>query len=109
MNLLRIEAALRTSEGRFDDAARLWQQVAEREPGASSTYVSLGTALGKAGQHALAIDAFERALQLSSEADVHGHLADAYRALGRDQDAARARAVYEELREQRLRARGAGR
>ena len=41
------------------------------------------------------------------EADVHGYLADEYRALGRDQDAARARAVYEERREQRLRARGA--
>ena len=109
VNLLRIEAALRTSEGRFDEAARLWQQVADREPDVFSTYVSLGKALGKAGQHAPAIDAFERALQLSNEADVHGHLADEYRALGRDQDAARARAVYEELREQRLRARGAGR
>ena len=34
-------------------------------PACSSTYVSLGKALAKAGQHAQAIDAFERALQLS--------------------------------------------
>jgi hypothetical protein len=83
--------------------------VADREPNVFSTYVSLGKALGKAGQHAPAIGAFERALQLSNEADVHGYLAEEYGALGRDQDAARARSVYEELREQRLRARGAGR
>ena len=63
VNLLRIEAALRADEGRFDEAARLWQQVADREPNAFSDHVSLGKALGKAGQHAAAIDAFQRALR----------------------------------------------
>jgi tetratricopeptide (TPR) repeat protein len=109
VNLLRIEAARRTAEGAFDEAARLWRQVAEHEPDVAATYVSLGKALMKGGHHAQAVEVFERALQISNEADVHAYLADEYRALGRDQDAARARAAWEELREQRLRARGAAR
>jgi tetratricopeptide (TPR) repeat protein len=109
VNLIRIEAALRTSEGNFEEAARLWSEVAEGEPGVFSTYVSLGKALGKAGRHLTAIGAFERALKVLDEPDVYALLADAYRSLGRVDEAAKARASYEELKAQRLRTRGAGR
>lgn len=109
VNLIRIEAALRTAEGGFEDAARLWRQVAEREPGVFATYVSLGKALGRAGRHEASIEAFEQALEVTPELDVYGYIANEYRLLGREDESAKARATYEELKEQRLRRRGTGR
>ena len=64
-DLLKEEAALRATEGRFETAIGL----------------------------------YEKALALAADPSVYARLADLYAQVGRTQDAARARAIYEKARQ----------
>ena len=97
LDVLREEAALRTSERNYDHAAALWQQVIEREPARASNRVGLATVLATAGRIDSAIAEYERALTLGAEPAVYLRLAELYAKGGRGPDAARARVLYEKV------------
>ena len=101
-NLLRIEAALREQQGKFDDAASLWRQVTERTPAAASDLLSLADALSKAGRHAEAIAAFREVAKLPVQPDVYRSIIKEYLVLGRTEEADAAGAAYQQLKKERL-------
>jgi len=71
-----------------------------------------GLALLRAGQPAEAVTRFQAAAALNDPAplmDVHRYLAEAYSALGRDEESRRELAVYEQLKHERLQRSGAAR
>lgn len=103
VNLLKIEAALKSHEARHAEAAALWQQVVDREPAVASNAVSLGEALARAGRHEQAAAAFNRAIALVPEPELHRRLAEEYAQIGRAEESARAQAIYEQMRRERLR------
>ena len=109
VNLLRIEAALRTSEGRFDDAARLWQQVADREPNVllptsvwARRWARRGSTRLRSTRSSGPCSSPARRTFTATWRTHTGHSGVTRMPPGRAP-------VYEELKAQRLRARGAGR
>ena len=103
VNLLKIEAALRSREDRYVEAAELWQQIVDREPDAASNSVSLGEALARAGRHEQATAAFASAVALTNEPELHRRLAQEYAQIGRGDESTRERTIYEQMRRERLR------
>jgi tetratricopeptide (TPR) repeat protein len=93
--VLKEEAALRAAEGSYDRAAALWQQAIDREPGRSSNHLGLAAALESAGRIDTAIAHYEKAAVLGADPVVYRRLAELYAKVGRIDDAARARAMYE--------------
>lgn len=82
-----------------DEAASLARQALEAQPGRAAYYAdTLGLALTRAGRPAEGVAALERALaavppsETRLRAEVLGHVAEAYRALGREADAQAAEA-----------------
>jgi tetratricopeptide (TPR) repeat protein len=113
LKLLRLSAQARIDDGNFGEAAVLLQQVAARQPDIAVNHVNLGLALERAGRYEAAVDAYRKAVALNPAADasaiVHGRLAAAYAALGRAQESQAEQALYDRAKENRVRARGAGR
>jgi tetratricopeptide (TPR) repeat protein len=103
VNLLKIEAALRTVEARDAEAAALWQQVVDREPDLVSNSVSLAEALSRAGRHDQAAAAFARAITRADAPELHRRLAQEYAQIGRADQSAHEQATYEQMRKDRLR------
>jgi tetratricopeptide (TPR) repeat protein len=95
LDVLKEEAALRTAEGSSDRAVALWQQVIDREPGRPSNHLGLAAALARAGRIDMAISQYENAVTLGADPVVYRQLAELYAKVGRIDDAARARAMYE--------------
>ena len=52
-------------EGKFDEAASLYQTLAEKDPSQPAFYFNLGNALHRKGEHGTAILAYERARRLA--------------------------------------------
>ena len=109
VNLLKIEAALRSQEARHGEAAALWQQIVDREPDVASNSTSLAEALARAGRHEQAAAAFTRAIARANEPELHRRLAQEYAQLGRADESAREHATYEQMRRERLRRLGGNR
>jgi tetratricopeptide (TPR) repeat protein len=84
--------------GDYEDAAARLRDAIGLKPGDPALHVSLGLVLGNAGRLPDAIEAFERALKLGADLEVHRHLFNAYTALGRPGDAQRHRELYEKPR-----------
>jgi len=95
LDVLREEAALRAAEGGYDRAAALWQRVIDREPGRSSNHLGLAAALAGGGQTDAAIHQYEVAAELDATPEVYRQLAALYAKVGRIEDSARARAMYD--------------
>ena len=95
LDVLKEEAALRTSEGNYERAAALWEQVLTREPGRASNHARFAAVLASAGRIDAAIERYEKALTLGAEPAAYLHLAELYSKAGRAPDAARARLMYE--------------
>ncbi len=95
LGVLKEEATLHAAEGRPDRAAALWQQVIEREPRQLSNHVAFASALAGAGQIDRAIEQYEIASTLGADPNVYRRLAALYAQVGRIEDAARVRAMYE--------------
>ena len=109
VNLLKIEAALRSQEARHAEAAALWQQIVDREPDVASNSTSLAEALARAGRHEQAAAAFARAIARANEPELHRRLAQEYAQLGRVGESAREHATYEQMRKERIRRLGGNR
>jgi len=109
---LRREASISSENGDHEKAVVLLRKALELEPDAAVSHVNLGLALLRAGQPAEAVTRFQAAAALNAPAplvDVHRYLAEAYSALGRDEESRRELAVYEQLRHERLQRGGAAR
>lgn len=84
--------------GRHAEVPGILQRVIEYYPGFVNTHVHLGTALMVLGRDALAIEAFEAARGINPfHPKVHAALAKLYANVGREADAAQARASLEIL------------
>jgi tetratricopeptide (TPR) repeat protein len=103
VNLLKIEAALRSQEARHGEAAALWHRIVDLEPDVASNAVSLGEALARAGRHDQAAAAFIRAIAVANAPELHRRLAAEFAQSGRPDESAREQATYEQLRRERLR------
>jgi tetratricopeptide (TPR) repeat protein len=109
VNLIRLEATLRTQEGKYAEAAALWQKVVDQEPNQASNYLGLARALSRAERYDAAVEACLQVLKREDRADVHRLLSELYSKLGRTAEAATERARYEQLRERQFREAGDGR
>jgi hypothetical protein len=74
-------------------AKEMYEKAKAREPNYSDGYMNLGSTYGVMGQHALAAESLEKALEYAKEeqrSTIYGNLVNAYNALGRTADAKRA-------------------
>jgi tetratricopeptide (TPR) repeat protein len=109
---LRREASVSSANGDHEKAVGLLRKALELEPNAAVSHVNLGLALLRAGQPAEAVTRFQAAAALNDPTpliDVHRYLAEAYSALGRDEEGRRELAAYEQLKHERLQRSGAAR
>ena len=106
VNLVRLEASLRSQEGKYTESAALWRKVVEQEPNQPSNYFGLALALSRGEQYEPAVEAFLQLLKLDDRPDIHRHLSELYTKLGRTAEAANERARYDRLREESFRDRG---
>jgi tetratricopeptide (TPR) repeat protein len=104
LNSLMLEADLMKAEGRRNGVVEVWAQIVEREPDVSLYWVRLGRALAFAGRPEEAITALERARSLGAALDATRELVNVYTLIGRKDEAAAARAAYQRLKEERIRA-----
>ncbi len=95
LDVVKEEAALRAAEGNYDRAAALWQQAIDQEPGRPANHLGLAAALAGAGRIDTAIAHYEKAIELGADPVVYRQLSELYARIGRVDDAARARAIYE--------------
>jgi tetratricopeptide (TPR) repeat protein len=95
LDVLKEEAALRASEGAYDRAAALWEQVVAREPGQPLNHVALGAALAGAGRIDAAIEQYEGAITFGADPAALQQLEQLYVEAGRPLDAARTRLLYQ--------------
>jgi tetratricopeptide (TPR) repeat protein len=106
---LRRDASLSIVNGEFAKAVGLLRQALERDPEQAQSHLDLGLALLKAGQPAEALEYLKTAAARESTEDAHAHLAEAYVALGRQDEAERERAIAARIRQDALRGAGAAR
>ena len=103
LKAIKLEASASLENGEYDKAVALLRKAVPYEPNVASPYLSLGRALLKAGQPEEAIEKLKKALALNAGPDAHWHLVEAYRAVGRLEESEREKAIYERLRDERLR------
>jgi tetratricopeptide (TPR) repeat protein len=94
----RIGRALMT-QGRLEDAEKAFTKASALDPKMPEPLGFLGEIQLKRGDVDLALGTLERAVQVAPEYfEAHYHLAQVYRRLGRAEEAARALALYEDLK-----------
>lgn len=103
----RREAAMRTAAGAHADAAALLRQALALAPESGSVHLDLGLALLAAGDAAGAVQHFSDSLRLDGTVAAYRHLADAYAALGQAGKSEEARAIYQRMKQEAVRRRGA--
>ena len=82
-------------DGRYEDAVFAYRRVLEAFPGDRATWRALGRTLFLDGRHDEALAALARVLEIDPEDRIaHYHRMLALRALGREEEAARAEAAY---------------
>lgn len=101
-NLIRIEAAQREQQQKWDEAVSLRRDVIGRADSVPSDLALLGEALSKTGQHAEAIAAYRAAIAADPEPDTYRALIRECLAAGRTADADAARAEYQRVQRQRF-------
>ena len=106
---LKREASESSASGDHEKAVALLRKALLLEPNLAVSHLNLGLALLYAGHPAEAIDRFKSAAALNAPPDVHQHLAQAYAALGQDEDSRRELALYEQMKQESLRRAGGNR
>jgi len=100
VNGLRLEAQRFLAANNYEAAIADLRKALSYASGDAQAYLSLGTALMKAGQSQEALDTFLKARDTSETPDVHRLLAEAYAALGRSEDRDREAVLFQHLAEQ---------
>jgi tetratricopeptide (TPR) repeat protein len=106
---LKREASESSASGDHEKAVALLRKALLLEPNVAVSHLNLGLALLYAGHPAEAIEHFKSAVSLNAPPDVHQHLAQAYAALGQDEDSRRELALYDQLKQESLRRAGGNR
>jgi tetratricopeptide (TPR) repeat protein len=83
------------ANGDYDKVVELLRGTIARDPKVAANHLELGTVLMKAGRYREALDSFEAARQLGSDAGIFRLLADAYRAMGRLPESQQLQAAYD--------------
>jgi tetratricopeptide (TPR) repeat protein len=109
LRLIRQAASVSLEKGDFEQVAEQLRKAIPYAPEDATAYISLGAVLKRLGQHAEAVENFQKALDLKAGIDVHRLLAESYEAMGRLEDSQRHRAIYIRAREERLKALGGSR
>ena len=96
-NLIR-QGVFLAKTGHGERAVDLFHRALENNPESDLVLFNLGLILSDMEKHQEAADALERAVKSNPDrAEAYAALANAYRALGRTEEAQRMRAIYEEL------------
>ncbi len=96
-NLIR-QGVFLAKTGHGERAVGLFHRALENNPESDLVLFNLGLILSDMEKHQEAADALERAVKSNPDrAEAYAALANAYRALGRTEEAQRMRAIYEEL------------
>jgi len=103
LNALRREAELATARGDHASAADLLRQAFVLDPTAPRSHRELGLAQLASGRAEEAVKSFETAIGLGAPIETYLDLAEAYDALGRRDDAARARAEHARRKQEAIR------
>jgi predicted Zn-dependent protease len=106
---LKREASESSAGGDHEKAVALLRKALLLEPNLAVSHLNLGLALLYAGHPAEAIERFKSAAVLNAPPDVHQHLAQAYAALGQDEDSRRELTLYEQMKQESLRRAGGNR
>jgi len=103
LNALRREAEIATASGDHAGAVDLLRQAFVLDPRTPRSHRELGLALLAAGRAAEAVKSLDMAIGLGGPLDTFLDLAEAYDALGSDDDAARARAEHARRKQEAIR------
>ena len=106
---LSLEAVFSEDRGAYQSAVGLRLQIVKEEPGVAAHHIAAADALLKLRRFESAAEHLSKALTLGATPEIYGRLADVYDRLGRHEESARARVMYEERRLEALRSQGAGR
>jgi tetratricopeptide (TPR) repeat protein len=106
LKMLKQEASTSLEHGEYEKTIRLLQEAIQHEPDEASAHVNLGLILMKASRHEEAIVQFNQAVELNAGLEVHRHLADAYAALGRLEQSQQQRAIYDRMKQERVKKAG---
>jgi tetratricopeptide (TPR) repeat protein len=109
LGALKREASESSANGDHEKAVSLFRKALVLEPNAAVSHLNLGLALLYAGRPADAIASFKSAAALNAPPDVHRLLAQAYAALGQDDESRREVALYEQMKQESLRRAGGDR
>jgi len=109
LKMLKQEASDSLEKQKYEEAVTTLEKALSYEPDVAAPYINLGVVLMRAGRVEAAIERFKTAIDLNASPDVHRRLADAYDALGRRDEGDKQRAIYERLKEERLRKAGEAR
>ena len=109
LGALRREAAIAAAGQDHQKSAALLGKAALLDGNSPAAHLDLGFALTQAGKHSEAIGSFTKAAALGADYEVYRHLLIRYVAAGRADESRKARALYEQLKQQALRAAGARR
>jgi tetratricopeptide (TPR) repeat protein len=97
LDKLTEEAEARAEQGQYAEAAGLWREVVDLEPGRASYRIALADVLAAGGRQDAALQELEAAATMQPSLDVYRRLAMLYRRLGRADEAAAAEAQIERL------------
>jgi len=97
LDKLTEQAEALAAQGRYDEAASLWEQAVDREPETVSHRVALADVLMAGGNPEAALRQLEAAAGIEPDPDVYRRLVLLYRRLGRLEDAAAAEAALARL------------
>ena len=106
---LRREASVSSAAGDHQKAVALLRRALDIAPNEMVSHLNLGIALMLAGQPAEAAERFTAALALKGPDDIHERLAQAYAALGREEDSRREMETFARLKQARLQQQGVDR
>jgi tetratricopeptide (TPR) repeat protein len=106
LKMLNQEVSVRLANGDDEAAIAALRKAVEYEPGAASSYVTLGRMLKKVGRYREAVESLTKASDLKTGPEVYRLLADTYDAAGEPAEAEKYRAAYQRSKEERLRTAG---
>ena len=106
LKLLKQEASVRLANGEDEAAVAALQKAIAYEPDVAISHLTLGRVLKKVGRYREAIESLSRAGDLKAGPEAYRLLAETYDAAGEPEEGQKYRAVYQRMKEERLRTSG---
>ena len=106
LKMLKQEASVSLTKEDYAAAVATLQRIVSYEPDVATSHLNLGLVLKKLGRHREAIEQLGRARDLKAGPEVYRLLAESYESVGQLEDSQANRAIYERMKEDRLRKTG---